>query len=639
MGEHDVSTDLDEGRLRAFMKAVLADIHALGVMLERGLIESDVRRIGAEQEMFFVDAAGRPAKSAIEVMKRLDHPSFTHELALFNLEANLSPQVFGGSCLREMEAELQRLVAMARDAARAEECDIVLTGILPTLEQADLGLSSMTPNPRYLELNRSMSRARNGQFHFRIKGVDDLDTTHDNVMLESCNTSFQVHFQVAPDEFAKLYNLAQAISGPVLAVAANSPILLGRRLWHETRCALFQQSVDGRSEAHKARGLRPRVSFGSDWVKESVLEIFKEDVARFRVLIASELDEDPMAVIERGEVPSLKALRVHNSTVYRWNRACYGISDGEPHLRIENRILPAGPTILDEMGNAAFFFGLMSGLANEYDDISEVMSFAQAKENFLAAARIGLKASFTWVDGEEIPASALVLDRLLPAARKGLLDTGHDQADIDRYLGVVESRVQKNRTGAQWALDSLAGMEGRGNRDQRMRAITLASVENQKRSVPVHEWRLASLDEKSDWRSSYMKVGQFMTTDLFTVHPEDLVDLAASLMDWRHIRHVPVEDDDGRLLGLVSHRTLLRLVGQGVAAAPGVSIAVKDIMREDPVFVSPDTPTLRAIEVMRENRVACLPIVDKDRLVGIITERDLITVASVLFERHLRENS
>jgi CBS domain-containing protein len=621
------------------MKAVLADIHALGTMLERGSIESDVRRIGAEQEMFFVDAAGRPAKPATEVMKRLDHPSFTHELALFNLEANLSPQVFGGTCLREMEAELQRLVAMAREAARAENCDIVLTGILPTLEQSDLGLSSMTPNPRYLELNRSMSRARNGQFHFRIKGVDDLDTTHDNVMLESCNTSFQVHFQVAPDEFAKLYNLAQAISGPVLAVAANSPILLGRRLWHETRCALFQQSVDGRSEAHKARGLRPRVSFGSDWVKESVLEIFKEDVARFRVLIASELDEDPMAVIERGDVPSLKALCVHNSTVYRWNRACYGISDGKPHLRIENRILPAGPTILDEMGNAAFFFGLMSGLANEYDDISEVMSFAQAKENFLAAARIGLKASFTWVDGEEISAPSLVLDRLLPAARKGLLDTGHDQADIDRYLGVVEARVHKNRTGAQWALDSLTGMEGQGNRDQRMRAITLASIENQKRSLPVHEWRLASLDEKSDWRSSYLKVGQFMTTDLFTVHPEDLVDLAASLMDWRHIRHVPVEDDDGRLLGLVSHRTLLRLVGQGVAAAPGVSIAVKDIMRKDPVSVAPDTPTLRAIEVMRENRVACLPIVDKDRLVGIITERDLITVASVLFERHLREDS
>jgi CBS domain-containing protein/gamma-glutamyl:cysteine ligase YbdK (ATP-grasp superfamily) len=639
MGDHDVSSGVDEAHLRAFMKAVLADVQALGTMLDRGLIESDVRRIGAEQEMFFVDSAGRPATPAIEVMKRLDHPSFTHELALFNLEANLSPQRFGGSCLRDMEEELQHLVAMVREAAHAENSEIVLTGILPTLEQSDLGIENMTPNPRYVELNNAMSRARNGRFHFRIKGVDELETTHDNVMLESCNTSFQVHFQVAPKEFAKLYNLAQAISGPVLAVAANSPVLLGRRLWHETRCALFQQSVDGRSEAHKARGLRPRVSFGTDWVKDSVLEIFKEDIARFRVVIASDLDEDPMAVIERGEVPALKALRVHNSTVYRWNRACYGISDGKPHLRIENRILPAGPTILDEMGNAAFFFGLMSGLAEHYDDISDVMSFSHAKENFLAAARLGLKASFTWVDQKEVPASTLILDRLLPAARAGLRDAGLDQSDIDRYLGVVESRVNKSRTGAQWTLDSLAAMEGSGNLDQRLRALTLTTIENQKRSVPIHEWRLARLDDKTDWRSSYMKVGQFMTTDVFTVHPEDLVDLAASLMDWRHIRHVPVEDQDGRLLGLVSHRSLLRLVGQGVGSESGGPIAVKDIMRANPVCVTPETPTLQAIEVMRENRVGCLPIVDKDRLVGIITERDLITVASVLFERHLRENT
>lgn len=190
MGDHDVSSGVDEAHLRAFMKAVLADVQALGTMLDRGLIESDVRRIGAEQEMFFVDSAGRPATPAIEVMKRLDHPSFTHELALFNLEANLSPQRFGGSCLRDMEEELQHLVAMVREAAHAENSEIVLTGILPTLEQSDLGIENMTPNPRYVALNNAMSRARNGRFHFRIKGVDELETTHDNVMLESCNTSF-----------------------------------------------------------------------------------------------------------------------------------------------------------------------------------------------------------------------------------------------------------------------------------------------------------------------------------------------------------------------------------------------------------------------------------------------------------------
>ncbi|MFM1873913.1 MAG: hypothetical protein RL398_3335, partial [Planctomycetota bacterium] len=115
-------------------------------------------------------------------------------------------------------------------------------------------------------------------------------------------------------------------------------------------------------------------------------------------------------------------------------------------------------------------------------------------------------------------------------------------------------------------------------------------------------------------------------------------DLAASLMDWRHIRHVPVEDNDGHLVGLVSHRTLLRLVGQGVRGSQRAPVAVKDIMRRDPITVTPSTPTLDAIELMRKHKVGCLPVVEEGmRLVGIITERDLIRVAAMLFEKHLRE--
>ncbi|MCA8940962.1 MAG: CBS domain-containing protein [Planctomycetes bacterium] len=641
MGEQDVSDSLDDRKLQTFMRALLADVSALESMLDSDVFESGIRRIGAEQEMFIVDRAGRPSCKSVPILKRLEGGPYTTELAQFNLEANMSPYVFGGTCLAQMEAEIRRAVQLARDAAESEHAQIALCGILPTMKLEYLGLDSMTPNPRYLSLNNQMMALRNGKLNFRIKGLDELDASHDNVMLESCNTSFQVHFQVAAAEFADLYNLAQAITAPVLAPAVNSVVLLGRRLWHETRVALFQQSVDARSDSHQARGLRPRVSFGDGWVERSVLEIFREDIARFRVVLASEVDEDPAKVLARGEMPQLSALRLHNGTVYRWNRPCYGVQDNVAHLRIENRVLPAGPTVVDEMANATFFFGLMSALSEEYGDISKVMTFDHAKDNFFQAARYGLRAQFTWLGGKEHTAASLILDHLLPLARQGLSSQDIDSGDIDRYIGIIEERVRSNRTGAQWALDSLASMGSSGTPDQRFRSLVLSTIEQQASNQPIHEWELARLNEQASWRQSYLQVGNFMTTDLFTVHPEDVVDLAASLMDWRHIRHVPVENKDGDLVGLVSHRAMLRLVGRGVANGGNESrnVSVADIMKRDPVTVSPDTPTLVAIETMRAHKVGCLPVVENKKLVGIITERDLVHVAANLLEKHLRESS
>jgi CBS domain-containing protein len=449
-----------------------------------------------------------------------------------------------------------------------------------------------------------------------------------------------VHFQVGPREFAKLYNVAQAITAPVLSVATNSPVLLGRRLWRETRVALFQQSVDARSAAHQLRGRRPRVNFGDGWVRDSVLEIFREDIARFRTVLATDIDEDPEAVLDRGGVPALTALRLHNGTVYRWNRACYGISDGKPHLRIEARAFPAGPTVADEMANGAFFFGLMSAISHEVPDVSKVMSFDDAKGNFIAAARLGLQANLTWFHGREYAAQQLIQDVLLPMARAGLESAKLDSGDIDRYLGIVAERCKRGRTGARWALDSLSAMGEKGTKDQRMGALVRAMQSRQESGEPVHTWELADTGEFEGWKESYVQVGQFMPTDLFTVHPEDVVDLAASLMDWRHIRHVPVEDNEGKLVGLVSHRTLLRLVGQGMRGAERQPVAVKDIMIAAPHTVTPATPTLEAIELMRRHKIGSLPVVEEgNRLVGIITERDLIRVAAMLFEKNLRETS
>ncbi len=639
MGRHDISSAFSDEQLRAFMKAILADVHALQRMLDEDRIETGVRRIGAEQEMFLIDKSGRAWCGADEMMRKLaGNKQFTYELARFNLECNLSPQTYGGNCLSAMERELNGLLDTARRTATELGGDIVLTGILPTLRRSDLNIESMVQNPRFLALNDALTQLRGGEFQFRIKGVDEFEMTHDNVMLESCNTSFQVHFQAGPSEFAELYNCAQAITAPVLATATNSPILLGRRLWRETRVALFQQSVDGRSAVHQLRGRRPRVDFGDGWMRSSVIEIFREDIARFRLLLATELDEDPMKVLDRGGVPNLTALRLHNGTVYRWNRACYGISEGKPHLRIEARAFPSGPSVLDEMATAAFFFGLMSSVSREVQDVQRVMRFDDARANFIAAARLGLQANLTWFHGKEYPAPVLIEEVLLPLAREGLKSANVDSADIDRYLGVVHERVKRNRTGARWSLDSLSAMGEKGTKDQRMCAIVRSAASRQRGGDPVHLWELADIAEFEGWRESYLQVGQFMTTDLFTVHPEDVVDLAASLMDWRHIRHVPVEDNDGKLVGLVSHRSLLRLVGQGMKGKEQPPVAVKDIMKLDPVCVTPGTATLDAIELMRKHRVGCLPVVEDNRLVGIISERDLIRVAAMLFEKHLREN-
>ncbi len=455
MGEQDVRRESEAEEIRVFLKHLLNDVRAFEKMLADDLFERDIRRIGAEQELFLVDPHWRPAPIATEVLELLGDPHFTTELARFNLEFNLDPLVFGGNCLSAMEWQIGELLGKAREAARRCGGDILLTGILPTLVKSDLGLDSMTPNPRYFALNDAMTRLKGGAYEFYLKGVDELHLNHDSIMVEACNTSFQVHFQVAPHEFAQIYNIAQAVTGPVMAAAVNSPLLFGKRLWRETRVGLFQQSIDTRRSMPHLREQAPRVSFGRRWVKSSALEIFREDIARFRTLLSTEPDDDPFEEIAQGRAPSLKALRLHNSTVYRWNRVCYGISDGKPHLRIENRVLPSGPTPRDEVANAAFWFGLVSGCLVRYGDITKHMSFDHAQANFSAAAELGLSAQFAWAGGVPKPADQLILDEFLPIARDGLQASGIDGADIDLYLGTIEERVRSRRTGARWQLDSL----------------------------------------------------------------------------------------------------------------------------------------------------------------------------------------
>jgi len=637
MGQLDISAPAGDDQLRRIARALLDDVEALDRMCASGAIEPGLCRIGAEQEMFLVYPDGRPALLATEVLRDIGE-GFTTELALFNIEYNLQPLTFENRCLSEMERKLNETLERARTAARALGGDILLSGTLPSLEKQDLALSSMTPLARYQELNRVMSELSGGKFRTQIKGIEELSLTHDNVLLEACNTSFQIHLQIGAENFARAYNLAQVVTAPVLAAAANSPLLLQHRLWRETRVAMFEQSLDVRSDQHKARGAPQRVSFGDNWVDQSVTELFKEDIARFRLLLRADTGESSLAQLDRGEIPKLRALALHNGTIYRWNRACYGVLDGKPNLRIENRVLPSGPTVLDEVANAAFFFGLMVELGHEYGDVRKSFTFAHVKGNFQAAARYGLHANFRWADGETYAARPLLLDVLLPYARAGLARREIPAEDIDRYIGVIEERVKTGQTGAQWALDAADRLDGIRPATARYLTLTRIMLERQRSGDPVHTWGPPQAMSVDEWRDSHRVVGQLMTTDLFTVHPEDLVDVAASVMRWRHLRHVPVEDQEGRLVGMLSHRTLLGLVANGRASA-AAPVPVRDVMKVNPITATPDMLCIDALALMREHKVGCLPVVKDGMLVGVVSERDFLEIAFHLFERYLKGSS
>ncbi len=632
--EHkEVDGKLEGERQREFMSAILDDIRAVEYMIENKLFETGVRRIGAEQEMFLIDETWGPARGVLRVLEQLKHAShYTTELGQFQLEANCDPQLLGGDGLTKMHVQLDDLVDRARAAAKEIGMGVVLMGILPTMRKSDLGLDNMVPSARYMQLNKIITAMRGGKFEFSIKGLDELIIDHDSVMLEACNSSFQVHLQVDPDEFPRFYNLSQVLAGPLMAISSNSPIVFGRRLWAETRIALFRQAVDDRNRKNHFRETEARVNFGTRYVRKSVVEIFKEDVTRFRALVGTDLDEDPMAVLARGEIPQLKALRLHNGTIYRWNRACYGFTDGKPHLRIENRIMPAGPSTIDEVANAAFWTGLMVEMGAREEDVTRRIDFDQAAANFYTAAREGIGSHFEWLDGEEITARTLVLDRLLPLAEAGLRRQKINEPDITKYLGVVEERVRSARTGARWQLSSWNSLRDRSSPAERANALVAATAARQETGRPVAKWERARLDEAKVTETNYLRVDQYMTTDLFTVQQDDAIEMVANLMIWERIRHVPVEDADHRLVGVITHRAVLRFLmsGGSVRRTP-----VAEIMKRDVVTVGPETATIDALRMMRKLRVGCLPVLHHDRLVGIVTEEDFMDIASKMLEDQL----
>jgi CBS domain-containing protein len=622
-----------------FVRSLLDDVQAFEYMLENDWFESDITRIGAEQEMCLVhNKTFKPACINMDVLAKLgdDKPWCVTELAKFNLEINLSPREFVGDCLSQMEDENLKYLAAIQKVLNGFDASIILCGILPTLRKHDLEMQNLTPKDRYYALMAAIQKHLLGtSFELRVEGVDELLVKHDSPLLEACNTSFQVHLQVAPKEFVKMYNIAQVLAGPVIAIAANSPLVFGRRLWHETRIALFQQSLDTRTTHDHMRERLPRVNFGSGWLRGDITEIYKEDISRFRVLLAGAIEEDSLRMVHEGKTPKLRALQIHNSTVYRWNRPCYGISpNGKPHLRIENRVMPAGPTTVDEVANAAFWLGCMVAMGNKYEDITKHIDFVDARDNFLKSAKFGIDTTFTWMKDKKVPVTELILKELLPIAKEGLKMRKVKTADISKYLGIIEARAKEHKTGARWALRTFTALKKEVTNDEAVTAVTAAIVKNQKENKPVHTWKEATPSDLENWHPAKIKVEEFMSTDLFTVQKDDLIELVAEIMDWRRIRYMPVENNKGELIGLISSRMLLRHFARcGKMNKPGGSTLVSDIMIEKPITVTPETSIMDAMQKMQQHRIGCLPVVKGKELVGIITEMDFLRITSRLMER------
>ncbi len=640
MGVQNVHAPLGGDDMHSFVRQLLSDVRAFEYMLENNWFEDDTIRIGAEQEMFIVDQRTyKPVPIAMEALQLMkEYPWVETELAKFNLEINSTPRLFQGHCFRELEQETLEWLDIIRKNVRKLGAEVVLTGILPTLRKFDLELHNLTPKPRYRALIDAINSQQIGNaYELRLIGIDELLVKHDSPLIEACNTSFQVHLQVRPQDFVKLYNIAQGLTAPLMAIAANSPIVFGKRLWHESRIALFQQALDTRSTHNHMRERSPRVSFGNGWLEHSIMEIYREDIARFRVLLGGDSGEDAWSMIREGKVPKLRALQIHNGTVYRWNRPCYGISEnGKPHLRIENRVLPSGPTVIDEMANAALWLGAMVGMSLTIDDITQHFSWEDARDNLTKAAKMGIDSTFTWFGDQKIGACELILREILPLARKGLENQQIAAEDIDRYLGVIEERAKKHMNGARWQLRAYSKLVKEVGKDEALSALTASIHKNQSRETPIHEWPMPSADDLDEYMPGSLLVEEFMETDLFTVHKDDIIELVAQLMDWRNIRYMPVEDKKGNLCGLVTSQHLIRHFIENPRFAKKHAATVEDIMIpfDQVITISPDATIGEAARLMRKNNIGCLAVVKETELIGMITETEFLRVSNRLIERN-----
>jgi gamma-glutamyl:cysteine ligase YbdK (ATP-grasp superfamily) len=475
-----------------YREKVRQDLDVFERMLAQSSFDFERPMTGLEIELNLVDADYEPNFGNAQVLERIADPDFQTELARYNIELNVRPRPLPGDEALRLEQDLRDSLNRADRLAQEVGSRIVAIGILPTIMPQHFMGEWISSNNRYTALNDSIFFARGEDIYLDIEGptAERLAMYSDTIAPESACTSVQLHLQVAPQDFADHWNAAQAVVAPQLALAANSPFFFGRRLHAETRIELFAQATDTRSIELKNQGVRPRVFFGERWIT-SIFDLFEENVRYFPALLAETTDEDPVAKLEAGEAPLLAELRLHNGTIYRWNRPIYDIVAGTPHLRVENRVLPAGPTIIDVMANAAFYYGVIRKLAADDRPVWTQMSFAAAEQNFLTCARDGIEARVYWPGYGEVRADELVLRHLMPLAHEGLEEWGVSQAVRDRYLRVIEGRCTRGANGATWQTEAVARFEARGaDRATALRRMLERYVEHMHSNEPVHTWPL-----------------------------------------------------------------------------------------------------------------------------------------------------
>jgi hypothetical protein len=475
MGQEIHASHFHKEDFKRFSRRLNEESALLQRLFDEGGLSSKHGSGGFELEAWLVDGAGDPAPINEPFLKMLgDEALYSPELSKFNIELNSTPLQVGGDALSRMQRELQGNWDYCRRVAQQLDADLVMIGILPTVRDEMLTPRYMSDMVRYRALNEQVLRLRQGKpLHLNIHGIQHLRSEHKDVMLEAATTSFQIHLQVEPSRALRYYNAMQILSAPMVALSGNSPLLFGKRLWQETRIPLFEQAVAVGGIAGADFGPMKRVSFGTGYARHSLMEVFAENRDHFPLLLPVDLGE---------ETARLNHLRLHNGTIWRWNRPLIGFDeDGTPHLRIEHRVLPSGPTVLDSIANSAFFFGLVHSLAEQDEAPEQQLNFAAARDNFYQAARLGLAAPVDWIDGRHGRMRDL-LQTLLPRARDGLQRQGCNEADIALYLGVIEARLQNGQTGSAWQL----GWLDRHGED--LGALVAAYREHQDSGEPVHCW-------------------------------------------------------------------------------------------------------------------------------------------------------
>lgn len=477
MGQEVANSQFSREDFLAFSARLKDETELLKRWWKEGVLADEPPRVGFELEAWLVDSDARPAPLNSELLETLADPLVCHELAQYNLEFNGTPQALAGQPFSAMEAELTELWQRTGQAAAGLGARLGMIGILPTVGDADLNTERMSRLRRYQALNEQVLALRNQRpLTLNIDGIEQLRVTHADVMLESAATSLQLHLQASPAQAPRLYNASVVASAASVAVAANSPFLFGRRLWEETRIPVFEQAVAVRPQRGAHAGPLARVSFGTGYARDALYGFFVENRQHYPVLLPVLLDEPP----ER-----LAHLSLHNGTIWRWNRPLVGFNaDGKPHLRIEHRVMAAGPTVVDIVANAAFYQGVVQGLAAQPTGAEARLPFPVAEHNFYEAARYGLAAEVVWSGGARVVLAELIERELLPLAARGLEHAGVERGEIDRYLQVIEARVRTRRTGAAWQADYVQ----RHGAD--FAAMLTAYLERQDSNTPVHSWSI-----------------------------------------------------------------------------------------------------------------------------------------------------